>query len=176
MKQELKTENKMRSFKIEKIILSCGATGTDLEKATKLLKILTGVKPKITRAGSRMRIPDFNVRPGLELGAIVTLRKEKALEKLRQLLGALDNTLTRKQVSNNHFSFGIREYIDIPGVEYQRDIGVRGLNITVVFTRPGIRVKRRKIKSGKFPERQQVSKEEIIKFMEEKFSTSFTGK
>lgn len=169
-KQILK-ENPMRKIKIEKIIISSGATGNDLEKAKKLLNIISGVKPQVM--ASTKRIPSFNVRPGLEVGTRVTLRGEKALELLKKLLGAVGNTLSDEQVSENHFSFGIREYIEIPGIEYQRDIGIRGLNVTVVFIRPGIRVKRKKIKSGKMPRKQYVSQEEIIKLMEEQFQTEF---
>lgn len=161
----------MRSIFIEKIILSCGATGNDLEKARKLLEIISKSKPQII--ASTKRIPDFGVRPGLEVGTRVTLRKEKSLELLRRLLEAVDNTLSRKSISENHFSFGVREYIEIPGVEYQREIGIRGLNITVVFARKGLRVKRKKIKSGHVPEKQNISKDEIISFMQDKFNTRF---
>jgi len=48
-----------------------------------------------------------------------------------------------------------------------------GLDVTVVFIRSGRRVKLKKVKKGKFPQRQMISKEEIIKFMEEKFNTNF---
>ena len=122
---------------------------------------------------SQKRIPDFGVRPGLEVGTRVTLRGDKAIQLLRRLLAAEDNKIKRKQVTENHFSFGIKEYIEIPGVEYQRDIGIRGLNVTVVFVRPGLRVKRKKIKAGHVPHRQFVPAEEIIKFMEDNFKLSF---
>ena len=59
-------------------------------------------------------------------------------------------------------------------MKYQRDIGIRGFNVTVVFTRPGIRVKRRKIRNAKVPSKQEVSKEEIISYMEENFKTKLT--
>jgi len=163
-------ENPMRLFKIEKVVLSCGAVGTDLEKATKLLKIISGMKPQII--ASVKRIPTFNVRPGLEVGTRVTLRGEKAFLLLKRLLAAIDNKFSAKQVSDNHFSFGIKEYIEIPGMEYQRDIGIRGLNVTINFARPGLRVKRKKIKEGNIPKKQYVTKQEIIKYMEENFKST----
>ena len=162
-------ENKMRSIKIEKVVLSCGATGKELEKAKKLLEIITGSKAQ--KIASSKRIPDFDVSPGLEVGTRVTLRNKKAIETLKRLLSAIDNTLKSKQISENHFSFGIEEYIEIPGMEYQRDIGIKGLNITVVFNRAGTRVKIKKIKSSRIPRKQYIAKEEIIKFMEETFKT-----
>lgn len=172
-KLELKTsnENPSRKIKIEKIVLSCGATDKELEKAKKLLELLSGMKAQVLI--SRKRIPNFEVRPGLEVGTRVTLRGEKALQLLKRLLGALNNSLFISQVSENHFSFGIKEYIEIPGAEYKRDIGIRGLNVTVDFVRHGVRVKRKKIKAGKLPKKQHVAKEEIIKFMEDNFQTKF---
>lgn len=161
----------MREIFIEKVVLSAGAKGTDLEKAKKLLEFITKRKAQIIT--SSKRVPDFGVRPGLEVGTRVTLRGEKSLEILKQLLGGLNNTLYESQVSNNHFSFGIKEYIEVPGLEYQREIGIRGLNITVVFARKGLRVKRKKIKRGPIPKKQSISIEEITKFMEENFQTKF---
>ncbi len=164
--------NPMTNIRIEKVVMSSGATGDDLKKAKKLLELISGMKAQII--ASNKRIPAFNVSPGLEVGTRVTLRGQKAIELLKRLLAAIDNKLKKKQVSDNHFSFGIEEYIEIPGMEYQRDIGIRGFNVTVVITKPGIRVKRRKIKSSRIPKRQLTKKDKIIKFMEEKFKTKFT--
>lgn len=167
----MSTKNSMRSIKIEKIILSAGATGDNLTKAKKLLELVSNKKAQII--ASQKRIPEFDVRPGLEVGTRVTLRGKEAIELLKRLLGALDNQLKNKQVSDNHFSFGIKEYIEIPGMEYQRDIGIRGFNATVVFIRAGTRVKIKKIKRGKMPKKQHISKEEIINYMKEVFKTKF---
>ncbi len=170
-KQEIISENPMRKIRIEKVSLSAGGKDKDLEKAAKLLHILSGMKSQII--SSDKRIPDFDVSPGIEVGTRVTIRGEEALKILSRLLAALDNTLSRKKIAENHFSFGIKEYIEISGIEYQRDIGIRGLNVDVVFARSGERIKRRKIKRGKLPAKQRISKSEIIKFMEENFKTSF---
>ena len=152
-------------------MLSAGAKDDELEKASKLLEFLSGMKAQII--SSRKRIPDFGVRPGLEVGTRVTLRRKKALDLLRKILGALDNQLRERQATKNHLSFGIKEYIEIPGIEYQREIGIRGFNVDVVFSRSGLRSKRKKMKSGKIPKKQHVTQSEIIKFMEENFKTQF---
>lgn len=165
----MKTHN-MRQIRIEKVVLSVGGTGENLEKGAKLLKMLTGKNP--AKMKSRKRIPSLGARPNLEVGAVVTLRKNIE-EVLKKMLATKDNTLKKSQVSDNSFSFGVKEYIEIPGVEYQRDIGIRGLDCTVTFKRAGRRVKLKKIKQGKIPKRNEVSKEEIIKFMEDKFKTNF---
>jgi large subunit ribosomal protein L5 len=168
---EKSNANVMRKIKIEKVIISAGATGDDLAKAKKLLELVSGRKAQII--ASQKRIPDFGVRPGLEVGTRVTLRNRDAIEMIKRLLSAIENTLKKKQVSPNHFSFGIKEYIEIPGIEYQRDIGIRGFNTTVVFIRSGVRIQRKKIKAGILPKRQQISPAEIIKFMEDGFKTKF---
>ncbi len=169
MKPE-KEKNKMREIKIEKVVLSVGGTGEYLAKGHKLLEIITGKKP--AKMTSRKRIPSWGVRPGLEIGTTITLREE-AEETLKRMLSAVENVLRKKQISENNFSFGVKEYIEIPGMEYQRDIGIMGLDVTVVFKRTGRRVRLKKIKGAKIPKRQTIKPEEIIKFMEEKFQTRF---
>ena len=171
MSQETKKENSMRKVKLEKVVLSCGGTGPNLEKGKKLLEILSNRKAKIVKAGPKRRIPAFNVKPGLELGALVTVRGKEAFELLRKLLGAVDNIIKEDKIIENTFSFGIHEYIEIPGIEYIREIGIRGLNVTASFARAGARVKRKKLKGAKIPRKQNVSAEEIINYMKENFST-----
>ncbi len=169
-KDENYNENPMRNIRIEKVVLSIGGTADTLEKGVKLLRFLTGRKP--AKMKSRKRIPTLGVRPGLEIGTVVTIRKN-ADEILKKFLATVDNTLRKKQISENNFSFGIKEYIEIPGVEYQREIGIMGFDVSVVFKRAGRRVKLRKMKKGKIPLKQIISKEEIIKFMEDNFHTRF---
>ncbi len=170
MDSKNKTENPMREIKIDKVVLSVGGKAEDLDKGCKLLQLLTSKKP--AKMKSRKRIPAWEVRPKLAVGALVTIRKEKE-NILRKMLVTIENTLKKKQISENCFSFGIKEYIEIPGIEYQRDIGILGFDVTVSFKRPGRRVKLRKIKAGKLPKKQNVSKEEIIKFMKDNFNTEF---
>jgi len=162
--------NVMRNIRIEKVILGVGGTGEVLEKGAKIIERVALKKP--VRTKSKKRIPSLGVRPGLEVGAIITIRK-KPEEILKRLLAAKENTLRKKQVSDNTFSFGIKEYIEIPGMEYQRDLGIIGFDIIVTLKRAGKRVKIKKIKRGKIPKRQTITPEEIIKFMEENFQTKF---
>jgi large subunit ribosomal protein L5 len=165
-----KQDNPMREVSIEKVILSCGGVDKELEKAKALLEYLVpGRKPQVI--ASTKRIPAFNVRPGLEVGTRVTLRGAAAVELLKKLLGGIDNTLKEKQIAENHLSFGLKEYIEIPGVEYQREIGIRGFNVTVVFARKGVRVVRKKIGRGKLAHKQMVSVEEIMDYLKGNFGT-----
>lgn len=162
-------ESKER-FYIEKIVLSVAGTAEKLDRGVKLLSMLSEMKPK--KLASRKRIPSLGVRPGLETGAKVTIRKNKITPLLKRLLAAESNELKESQFTSNHFSFGIHEYIEIPGVEYQRDLGILGLNVTVDFVRAGKRVERKKIKRGRIPRRQEVAKEEIIEYMKKHYNVN----
>jgi len=161
-------ENAMRKIRIEKVVLNVSGIGEKLEKGFKLLSSITKRKP--AKMKSKKRIPSLDVRPGLEVGAVVTIRKDKE-ELLKRLLTAVDNFIKKKQMSENNFSFGIKEYLEIPGMEYQRDIGIAGLDVTVVFKRAGRRIGLKKIKKGRVSKKQIITKGEIIKFMEDNFQT-----
>ncbi len=161
--------NKMREVEIEKVILSIGAVSNELEKAAKLLKLISGMQTVRTKA--RKRIPAFGIRPGLEIGVKVTLRGKKAEEILKKLLASVNNQLKTKQINDEDLSFGIEEYIEIPGIEYQRDIGMIGLNVSVIFKRKGKRIEIKKRRKGKIPKRQKTTKQEIIELLNKKFNT-----
>ena len=89
---------------------------------------------------------------------------------LKKLLPSLDNQVREKQVQNNFFSFGIHEYIEIPGVDYIREVGIMGFEVTAVFVRPGKHIEKKKVKRGK-TRRLVVTKEEIISYLEANFKT-----
>lgn len=161
-------QNKMRDIEIEKIVLNCGATEEKLERSTKLLGLLTG--RKIKQVVSTKRIPTFGVRPGLKTGCMVTLRKKDEMALLSRLLIAVDKKIKKRQIAENQFSFGIKEYLEIPDVEYKRDIGILGLEVTVVFKRKGKRTALKKAKKGKVPKRQAVTKEEILEYLKNKLN------
>jgi len=169
--EKIMKNNLMRNIEIEKLILSCGGVKEDLERYHKLLAKISKMKP--ANKQTKRRIPGFSIRPKMEVGCMVTIRGKKANELLARLLSSIENQLKEKQIANNHFSFGIEEYINIPGEEYDRDIGMAGLKATVVFARKGKRTARKKIKSHKIGKKQIVSKQEIIKFMEDNFGTEF---
>jgi len=166
-----KENNPMREVKIEKIVFNIGATGAELEKGVQLLQMICPGR-KEAKMKSTKRIPTLGVRPGLEVGAVITVRKN-IKEILTKMLFAIDKKLRKKQISINNFSFGVKEYLDVPGMEYNRDIGMKGFDVTVVFKRTGRRVGQRKIKMSKVPQRQRITKEEIIKFMEENYQVKF---
>ncbi|HJO14628.1 MAG TPA: 50S ribosomal protein L5 [Candidatus Pacearchaeota archaeon] len=167
---KMKNKNPMQEIEIEKMVLHCGGTEDKLEKSIKLLEMISGSK-KIYVVRSTRRIPTFGISPGKKSGAKITIRdKVKIKELLERFFVSMDNELPKKQITTNQVCFGIPEYIEIPGLEYNRDIGITGFEVMLVFKRKGKSVKLRKIKKGKYPKRQDVAKEEIENYMESKFN------
>lgn len=158
----------MREIEIEKIILNCGGLDEKLDRSVKLLEMIT--KRKVSRTKSKKRIPTFGIAPGKESGCKVTIRNKEEINKLlKRFFAAEAGKINKKIISDNHFSLGIPEYIEVPGLEYDRDIGILGFEVAVVFRRKGKRVIYKKIKKGKYPKKQRVSKEEIIEFLNKNF-------
>ncbi len=160
----------MRNLRIEKITLNIGA-GTDqakLDKGLKLLKTVSGVDA--VKTITNKRIPGWGLRPGLPIGCKITLRKQKAKEILTNLLAACENKLYEYQFDESgNVAFGVPEYIDIPTVKYNPEIGIMGLEVCVTIERPGYRIKNRRIQKKRIPLRHRVKKEDSIKFMKDTF-------
>ena len=168
--------NKMRHIKLEKITLNCG-TGADqakLERAFKLLQAISLSKPIKTK--SKKRIPGFGIRIGLPIGCKVTLRGKKASELLKRLLESVGNKLRKKQFNPGSFAFGIKEYIEIPGVAFQREVGIMGLEVCITLSRAGYNIEEKKLKTGKVPIRHRITKEETMHFMKENFNVQIGEK
>lgn len=165
------SSDKMKEIKLDKVTLNIGTgePGDRLDKAMKLLRNMTGMKPVSTK--TQKRIPTWKIRPGLQIGCRVTLRKEKAREMLNRLLLSMDNKIdARKFDSNGNFSFGIKEYLDIPEVEYDPSIGVIGLEVAITLERPGFRIKRRKLQKSKIGKKHLITKEDAQEFIKNKFN------
>jgi large subunit ribosomal protein L5 len=158
--------NIMRKIKIEKITLNCGtADKAKLAKSIKLLETIS--ERKAVKTFAKRRIPEFGITPGLAVGCKVTLRGKSGVGLLKRILEGIDNKLSKKQFNPDSFSFGIKEYIQIPTFTYLRDVGIIGFEVTVTLTRAGYNVKERKIKKGKIPKRHRITVQETIDFAKE---------
>src|SRR3989304_5419854 len=116
--------NSMKQIRIEKLTLNIGA-GKDearLKKGLRLIKYISGRDPVTTY--TIKRIPSWGLRPGLPIGCKITIRGKKAEELLPRLFKAKDDKIKITQIDEGgNVSFGIPEYIDIPGVKYDPEIG-----------------------------------------------------
>lgn len=163
--------NKMKEIKVEKVTLNIG-TGKEqvmLEKGISLLQNISNMKP--VKTISKKRIPAWGLRPGLPIGCKVTMRKAKAKEVIKSLIASKDNVLRDSNFSENgSISFGIHEYVDIPGIKYDPKIGIIGLEVCITLERAGYRNKKRRVKKSKIGKKHIISKEESVNFMKNQYN------
>ena len=162
--------NPMKAIRIEKITFNVGTGRNDdkLKKAIKLLEKITG--SKIVKTITKKRIPSWGVRPGLALGCKTTVRGKKTMELLKNLLVAKENTLSEKSFDDyGNVSFGLEEYINIPGMKYDPNLGMLGFQVSVTLERPGFRIKKRRLRKVKIPKSHEIKKNEAIEFFTKTF-------
>ncbi|MBD3263077.1 50S ribosomal protein L5 [Candidatus Woesearchaeota archaeon] len=170
------TKNKMRTIKIDKVTLNigAGAISDNVDKAVALLKNITG--EKIVKTKAKRRVATWKLRPGLPIGAKVTLRGKKASEVLDRLLQAINYEIYKGSFTENGFSFGVKEYIDIPEVKYDPKIGIIGLQAIVTLKRPGFRIKNRKLRKKKIAPAHKITAEDSMSFAQKKLGIKIKEK
>ena len=141
---KLSLKNKHEVPKIEKIILNMGlgedaSDGKKLKSCADDISLISGQKPVITKF--KKSISNFKTRKGSNAGVKVTLRADKMYEFIDRLINiALPRIkdfkgLSSKGIDNsNNYSFGIREHIVFPEVNFDKVEKIRGLDITIVTT------------------------------------------
>ena len=162
----------MKDIRIEKVTFNIGA-GKDqalLEKGISLLKNLTGVEP--IKTITNKRIPSWGVRPGLPIGTKITIRdKAKIKDLLTRCLKAKENKLKKSCYDNNgNVAFGIHEYIDVPGLEYDPKIGIIGFQLCITLQRPGFSIKKKVIAPKLIGKKHKITQDDSITFMKEQFN------
>lgn len=161
--------NPMKRIRIGKVTvnMSVGA-GDRLTKAMIVLKMLTGRKPCPRRAKRTIR--EFGIKRGENIACIVTLRGRDAEDFLKKAFEVIGFKLSRNVFDNyGNFSFGIREYIQFPGVKYDPAIGILGMDVCVSLERPGFRVAKRKRKTSAVGASHRITREEAIEFISKVF-------
>ena len=139
---KLSLKNRLDVPKFEKIILNMGL-GEDASDGKKLkaclddMSLISGQKPIITKF--KKSISNFKTRKGSNAGVKVTLRAQKMYEFIDRLVNiALPRVkdfrgLSVKGIDNsNNYSFGIKEHIVFPEVNFDKVDKIRGLDITIV--------------------------------------------
>ena len=139
---KLSLKNKHDVPKIEKVILNMGlgedaSDGKKLKACVEDIALIAGQKPIITKF--KKSISNFKTRKGSNAGVKVTLRSHKMYEFIDRLINiALPRIkdfrgLSSKGIDNsNNYSFGIKEHIVFPEVNFDKVDKIRGLDITVV--------------------------------------------
>ncbi len=164
-------ENPMRKIRIGKVTVNIGLknTGEDVDKAYKLLERLTGKKPVKTMAKKNAKT--FGIRPGLNIGVKVTLRGKDAVEFLRRIFESKSNLSIKSFDKQGNFSFGIEEYLNVPGMKYDPKIGIMGFDVCVTLERPGFSIKAKKIKK-EIGKNHRIIRDEAIEFVKQNFDIS----
>jgi len=161
---------KMSEPHVEKLVVNIGVgeAGEKLTKAEKVLMMVT--KQKAIRTISKTTNKDLGIRWGMPLGCKVTLRRKAAEEFLKNALYVKDNKIAAYSFDpNGNFSFGITDFTDFPGQKYSPDIGIFGMDVSVVVARPGRRVALRDHASRKIPRRHRLTRQETIDWLKKKF-------
>lgn len=167
--------SKMRAPVVAKVTLNMGVgeAGERISKAEEVIKQLTSGKP--VRTIAKATVPGFGVRKQQQIGCKITLRKGPAEKVLKRTLGAVDNTLSPKNFdARGNFSFGVAEHIEIDGMKYDPKIGIFGMDVCVTMERPGYRISHRRCMSKRIPKTHLLTKEESMKFIQEKYGVSIS--
>lgn len=162
--------NVMRTPVVEKVIvhMGVGESGQHLVDAEEILRAITG--QEVVRCFAKRTLPAFSIKKNEPIGCKVTLRGQRAQQFLETALGIVDKTLGRSQFDSlGNVSFGIEEHTDFPGMKYDPNIGVFGMDVTVVIKRPGERICKRRIATRKIPTNHKVTVEDAIAFLNDSY-------
>ncbi|MDG2088842.1 MAG: 50S ribosomal protein L5 [Arenicellaceae bacterium] len=139
--EQFKFSSSMQIPRITKVTLNMGlgeAIGNRkvLEAAAGDIKAITGQQPVITLA--RKSVAGFKIRDGWPIGAKVTLRRERMFEFLDRLISVAIPRIRDFRGLNaksfdgqGNYSFGLREQIVFPEIEYDKVDAMRGMDITI---------------------------------------------
>ena len=139
---KLSLKNRHEAPRITKVILNMGlgedaADGKKLKSCIDDMSMIAGQKPVVTKF--KKSISNFKTRKGANAGVKVTLRSSKMYEFIDRLVNiALPRVkdfrgLSSKNIDNsNNFSFGIKEHIIFPEVNFDKVDKIRGLDVTIV--------------------------------------------
>jgi len=136
--------NVMEAPRLDKIVVNMGvgAAVTEpkvLEEAVKELEAVTGQKASIRKA--RKSISNFKLREGVNIGAMVTLRRERmyefldrfinvALPRVRDFRGLSDKSFDGR----GNYTIGVKEQIIFPEINVDKITRIMGMDVTLVTT------------------------------------------
>ena len=161
LKEKLGLKNIYMAPKIEKIVLNMGLglDGADskiLKACEEDMAKITGQKPVITKF--KKSVANFKTRKGSNAGLKVTLRKNKMYEFIDRLVNiALPRIKDFRGLRLNGFdkfgnyTFGIKEHIIFPEVNFEKVDKIRGLDITIVIKSRSVNDSLELLKKFNFP-------------------------
>ena len=136
--------NVMGVPRLQKIVVNMGVGEAIeniklLDAAVNEIGLMTGQRPVVRRA--RKSISNFKLRQGMPIGAAVTLRGDQMYEFLDRLISIVlprvrdFRGLPGKAFDGRgNYTFGLRDQLVFPEIDYSRVDKTRGMNITMVTT------------------------------------------
>lgn len=162
--------NPMTMPKLDKVTvhIGVGEGGQKLVNAETIVKILTG--QTTVRTLAKKTQPMFGIRKGQAIGCKTTLRSQRAESFLKRALEIRQNLVREFQFDETgNVSFGITDHTDFPGMAYDPEIGIFGMDVIVSLKKPGYRVARRHAAQRRVPLRQRVTHEDAIALMRDNY-------
>lgn len=142
--KEFSFKNVMQVPKVTSVVLNTGMGEAIqdiklLDSAVKELAIISGQSPVITKA--KKSIATFKLREGMSIGAKVTLRGERMYEFLDKFISLalprirdFNGVSPRSFDGRGNFSFGVKEQIIFPEINYDKIASTHGMNVVIVTT------------------------------------------
>src|SRR5512135_3038083 len=138
LQQEFGLTNPHEVPRVLKVVMGDASKNPkQLEAAAEELGIVTGQKPVITRA--KKAIANFGIREGVPVGVTVTLRRARMYEFLDRFITlAIPRIRDFRGLSNRSFdgrgnyTFGIKEQMIFPEVDFDKVEKIHGMEITIV--------------------------------------------
>jgi large subunit ribosomal protein L5 len=134
--------NRHQVPRVVKLVLNvgmgdAGKNPKQLEAAIEELGLITGQRAVVTRA--KKAIANFGLRAGMPVGATVTLRRARMYEFLDRFITlAIPRIRDFRGLPNKSFdgrgnyTFGIKEQMIFPEVDYDKVEKIHGMDITIV--------------------------------------------
>ena len=127
-----------------------------LEAAIEDLKKITGQMPIVTK--TKKAIANFKTKKDMAIGCKVTLRRKRMYEFIDRLVNiALPRTKDFSGLSEKNFdgfgnyTFGIKEHIIFPEIDYDKIDKVKGMDITIVTSTKKNKEAKHLLKAFNFP-------------------------
>jgi large subunit ribosomal protein L5 len=165
-----KLESQMKKITVAKVVLNMGVgkSGEPIEKAKRALEQISGQQPSPRMAKATQR--DWGVHKGEPIGVAVTLRREPAIELIKRLFAAKGNQMKGSSFDDfGNLSFGIKEHIDIPGVKYDPQVGILGLDVSISLARPGFNIRFRSKHKASVGRHHRITSEDAKAFLTKEF-------
>ena len=161
LQKKFSMKNKLMVPKFVKVVLNMGL-GSDANDKKKLqnciedMSLISGQKPIVTKF--KKSISNFKTRKGATAGVKVTLRNNKMYEFIDRLVNiALPRIKDFKGLSTKGFdkfgnySFGIKEHIIFPEINFDKVDRIRGMDITIVTNGGNKKIALALLESTNFP-------------------------